>query len=460
MKTKIYINAMLFLCSLFLITSCKKDFLDKKPATNLDVPTSLNDLQLLLDNTISIHESPSLGEVSSDDYYMTYNSWYNEFAPYFSNSYVWAKEIFAGKGNISDWDMPYTQVLYTNVVLQQLNGISRNGSNSATYDNIKGSALFMRSWMFFDLAQVYVLPYDSVTFNTELGIPLRLTADINAPTIRPTIKQTYEQILSDVIQARILLTNNTSPIYQNRPSKAAVFGFLSRVYLTMRNYSKAGLYADSALQLQNTLIDYNTVDATARLPFNSTNSETVYQNLLISADPTSYLKSSQGYSIDTLLYQSYNINDLRKVVYFAKNGIYINKKRGYSGQSLFSNGIITDELYLTRAECFARANNTSRALGDLNTLLVTRWKTGTYIPKANLQGTALLDTILKERRKELVLRGLRWNDIRRLNKEGYNITLTRNLNGTTYTLPPNDRRYALPIPPDVITLSGIQQNDR
>ena len=460
MKTKIYINTMLFLCGLFLITSCKKDFLDKKPATNLDVPTSLSDLQLLLDNDISIHESPSLGEVSADDYYMTYDSWSTQFTRYFANTYVWAKDIFRGTGNILDWDKPYTQVLYTNVVLQQLTGITRNNANSIDYDNIKGAALFMRSWMFFDLAQVYALPYDSLTFNTALGVPLRLTADINAPTTRPTIKATYDQILSDVIQSRYLLSNNTSPIYQNRPSKAAVFGFLSRIYLTMRNYSKAGLYADSALQLQNTLIDYNQLDTTAQLPFGSTNSETIFQNLMVQADPTIYILFSQGYSIDTLLYRSYGTNDLRKSIYFTLNGVYINKKRGYSGQTAWSNGIITDELYLTRSECYARSNNSIQALNDLNTLLVRRWKTGTYIPITNLQGKALLDTILKERRKELVMRGLRWNDIRRLNKEGYEINLTRNLNGTIYTLPPNDTRYALPIPPDVITLSGIQQNNR
>ena len=125
-----------------------------------------------------------------------------------------------------------------------------------------------------------------------------------------------------------------------------------------------------------------------------------------------------------------------------------------------SNGITSDEFYLTRAECFSRANNANKALEDLNTLLSNRWKTGTYTPLANLQGANLLNLILKERRKELIFRALRWNDIRRLNKEGFNITPIRNLNGTIYTLPPNDPRYALPIPPDVITLSGIPQNNR
>ena len=460
MKTKIYINAMLVICGLLLLSGCKKDFLDKKPATNLDVPITLSDLQLLLDNTQNIYRSPALGEVSADDYYMTYAQWSTQYTPYFANAYVWNKDVFAGQGKISDWDMPYTQVLYTNVVLQQLQNITRNSSNSANYDNIKGAALFMRAWAFFDLAQVFTLPYDSNTASSDPGIPLRLTADINASSVRATVKATYDQILADVIQSGSLLSNNTSLVFQNRPSKASVYGLLSRVYLSMRNYPLAGLFADSALQLQHKLIDYNMVDTTTIAPFNLSNDETVYQNLTVNADPLSYVEFSQGYSIDTLLYQSYAKNDLRKVVYFAINGPDINKKFGYSGGGTLSNGIATDELYLTRAECYARANNNTNALADLNSLLSKRWRTGTYVPFSNLQGVALLDTILKERRKELLMRCLRWNDIRRLNKEGFNITPERILNGKTHQLQPNSPLYALPIPPDVIALSGIQQNNR
>ena len=68
--------------------------------------------------------------------------------------------------------------------------------------------------------------------------------------------------------------------------------------------------------------------------------------------------------------------------------------------------------------------------------------------------------ILLERRKELLMRGLRWMDLKRLNMEGAAITLTRTVNGQVYTLPPNDLRYALPIPEDVIAISGMQQNPR
>ncbi|HEY0177744.1 MAG TPA: RagB/SusD family nutrient uptake outer membrane protein, partial [Pedobacter sp.] len=71
-----------------------------------------------------------------------------------------------------------------------------------------------------------------------------------------------------------------------------------------------------------------------------------------------------------------------------------------------------------------------------------------------------LRIVLQERRKELIMRGIRWMDIKRLNKEGANITLTRKLNGNVYTLPANDLRFALPIPDDVIAFSGMKQNLR
>lgn len=58
------------------------------------------------------------------------------------------------------------------------------------------------------------------------------------------------------------------------------------------------------------------------------------------------------------------------------------------------------------------------------------------------------------------MRGLRWMDIKRLNKEDYKINLTRNVLGQAYILTPNDPRYALPIPEDIILSSGMPQNPR
>jgi hypothetical protein len=101
-------------------------------------------------------------------------------------------------------------------------------------------------------------------------------------------------------------------------------------------------------------------------------------------------------------------------------------------------------------------------MNDLNILLLNRWKAGSFEPFTASTIEEALDKILAERRKELPFNAnLRWQDLRRLNKDPNRaITLKRELDGRTYILPPNDNRYVFPIPPDEIKLSGIEQNDR
>ncbi len=451
-----------FIVLALLLSSCSKEFLDKKPASNLNVPKTLDDLQLLLNNTAQLYRSPALGELSADDYYMTDLAWQNQLVPYFANAYIWEADIFEGNGNVPDWNMPYQQVLYANVVLHQLAEIERNVPNQAQYDEIMGWAYFMRAWAFFDLTQVFTMPYKQGNETNGLGIPLRLLPDIHVAVGRSSIEETYNQIFSDLTAARNLLPPTIPQPRGSKPSLVAVYGMLSRTHLCIGNHEHAGRYADSALASYGVLINYNDLDTNVTLPFAIDHDEIVYQSYLVNANPLSFTFTSQGYSIDTTLYRSFDENDLRKKLFFLENGPFINKKRGYSGSVLMSNGLATDELYLTRAEWFARIGEEEKALADINKLLSNRWKTGTYreLTMADFVSASILDRILSERRKELVFRGLRWNDIRRLNMEGYNQTLIRDVNNIQFQLMPNSLRYALPIPPDVISLSGIEQNER
>jgi len=154
-------------------------------------------------------------------------------------------------------------------------------------------------------------------------------------------------------------------------------------------------------------------------------------------------------------------NDLRKTVLFnvASNGD--KKFKGNYGNSLGGlMGPATDELYLIAAESYARLDQINSAMNYLNTLLVTRWKAGMYVPKVASNKQNALEIILLERRKELIGRGLRWSDLKRFNRDGAEITLTRTVNDENFTLPPNDLRYAIEIPEEVIKLSGMQQNPK
>lgn len=460
MKKQKYSSIFLAITILIFLAGCKKDFLDARPSSTLTIPSTLEDLQLMLDDFSTLNLGPSIGEVSSDDYFIDSLGWSSLNDLKSRNLYAWKSDIFEGLGNVADWNIPYKQVLYANIVLEQLGQIKRDSTNQVMWDNLKGAALFIRANAFFNLAQIFSSPYDSSSSSSALGIPLRLTSDINVPTSRSSLQQTYDQIISDATHARFLLSVNFPAANRNRPSRCAAFSLLSRTFLSARAYNKAGDYADSALSLYSTLINYNSISQTSATPFTISNDETIYQSSSVQSDIITLLRASRGYSIDSTLYRSYSTNDLRRAIYFASNASYINRKRGYSGLALLFTGFAVDELYLTRAESYARRGNINAAMTDLNNLLKTRWRTGTYTLMTATSSSDALAKVLVERRKSLVMRGLRWIDIRRLNKEGYNIILKRILAGQLITIPANDPRYTLPIPPDVISASGISQNPR
>jgi hypothetical protein len=288
-----------------------------------------------------------------------------------------------------------------------------------------------------------------------LGIPILTNSSISQTPVRATVAATYTQIENDLMAASHLLP--ITPLYKTRPSLPATYAMLARMYLSKSDYSHALLYADSSLNLSDSLMNFNNLDTTASWPIMLFNKEVVFHaNLILYSEfiPSNFI-------VDSLLYSSYSPNDLRKSVFFTLNAGYETFRGQYGGSYYYFGGLATDELYLIRAECYARGGDVIDAMADLNSLLVTRWRTGTFVPYTAVNATDALNQILTERRKELICRGVRWTDLRRLNMEPtYSIALTRNLNGFLYTLPPNSIDYTLPIPVQETQVSNIQQNPR
>ena len=436
-----------------LLGACTK-FLETKPNQALAIPNTLVGLQALLDTYFRLNTNdPGSSETSADNYYLSDADWSSLTEPE-RRLHTWqADRVIPDYQN--DWSTVYGTVYITNVVLDNIHSIERNVSNQTDWDNTKGSALVFRARAFLQAAIIWTAPYDPATVETAMGIPLRMSQDFNKPSTRGSLKQTYMQILQDLKDAVNLLPSN--PLHVMRPSKAAAYALLARTYLAMGNYDSCLLCADNCLKIKNTLLNYNTLNANSAFPIPQLTAEVIMESLIPAPAPLRINRAK----IDSVLYNSYTANDLRKTVFFNSNG---NGTYGFKGSyegnpNLFS-GIATDEVYLMRAEANAKLGNLTPALADLNTLLQNRWKTGTYLPPLNPSAATLLDLIRTERRKELLMRGLRWMDIKRLNTEGANISLTRILNGQTYSLPPNDLRFAIAIPEEIIQLSGIPQNPR
>lgn len=462
MKATYLFNSLL-IALLGLITACgKTDFLNEKPQKSLLIPNTLEHYQRILDedgmmNGVTTNGlTPQLGESSSDNFYLLeteFNTYLNQQK---QGYYIWSENPY-GINSVLDWEFPYRAILYANTVLDGVSHIERTEQNSIQHNNIIGQALFHRAHMFHQLSQVFAPAYNPDSDNSALGIILRSEADINESLRRATVQETYDQIINDLTTSISLL--DETPLHKARPSKQAAYGLLARVYLTMGEYSLAKLYSDSCLQIQGDLLDFNNVNANLASPFQGTrfehpiNREIIFFSVMLSEISEFYPINPYTARVDTSLYLSYHADDLRRKLFFdpfPPIGYRFKGSYSFRGFNHYFSGLAVDEILLIRSECNARLGNVEDALIDLNRLLIARWDIASvYIPYEGLNEQDALSVILKERRKELVFRGLRWPDLRRLNQEGHNIALTRNINGEIYTLTPNDQRWVWPLPLEV-----------
>ncbi|WP_185210795.1 RagB/SusD family nutrient uptake outer membrane protein [Sphingobacterium mizutaii] len=447
-------NILLIPFLLALMTSCSKDFLEVKPDKKLVVPATLDDLEAVLDYSDRMNRSlSSMGDVQADDYFWNYAGWSSSSTAYFKNGYIWNKTIYDAGSSGPDWTSSYQMAFQANVALEGLEKLEK-GYSIDRYNKIKGRALFFRAFAHFLVAQVYCAPFDKTKDNSEVGIPLRLTADINTPSRRQTVKETYDQILSDLLAAEVLMPQTEA--IKTRPSKSAVQALLSRVYLAMQDYEFALKYADQVIQSQKyPLIDFNSINLSATYPMEKFNQEVIFHSLQTSAGPI----SSTQINIDTTLYTSYGSADLRKNAWFRMQSGKLRFRGSYDGSTQYFNGLAVDECYLTKAECLIRLGDYKTGIKILDSFLTTRHSV--YSPIIVNSEAEALKITLWERRKELLLRGVRWTDLRRLNLANRTQkTLYRNLDGSLYTLLPNSPNYILPIPPNVVELTNMSQNER
>lgn len=437
---------------IFFNIGCKK-YLDLKPDKKLAVPSTIADLQSILDNSSFMNiYSWGIGESSADNYYLSVEDWESMSDEMDRNTYVWSDEVVGKFTN--DWSTIYKSVYFSNIVLDNIDKVALAGHDISEKYNVKGSALFFRSFYFYRIATTFSLSFDEKSSDIDLGIPLRLNSDFNIKSVRSSVRQTYLQIVNDLRKAAQILPSYPSHVL--RPSKGAAYGLLARVYLSMRKYKMAGLYADSCLQLNRHLINFNDLDSNLNFPISMFNIETIFY----SSGGQANLFNTRA-RIDSNLYRSYGINDLRKIIYFNENK---DGSHGFFGSytanmGLFL-GIATDEQYLIKAECLARSNKIDDAMSTINKLLITRWKNGTFVPLKAHNEKEALKIILIERRKELLMRDLRWADIKRLNLEGENISLKRVLGTKSFILLPNSPKFALPLPAYIIKMTGMRQNPR
>lgn len=448
---------------LFHVACNKTDFLDDKPRSSLIVPKTLDDFTKLLDNFNIINLSGNtLAEISSDDYYLPdLKTWEGIYVAEERNAYVWKADLYEGVEQIRDWEDPYKQILYANIILEGLEKNTEKDQSRAAW--LKGWALFVRGFALFNLTQQFAMPYDQSHSDQILGVPMRLESDVTIKAVRASLKENMDQVLSDLKQAESLLPDKSPGLDRNRPYKSAANALLARVYLAIGSYQEALNYSTKSLGFYDKLMDFSLLSSTATTPIVQYNDEVIYSCYpsAVSSPIFGTYRSATTTLIDSGLYSTYHDDDFRKSVFFTISTIYKKPmyKGTYTGTTRPFTGLATDEQYLIKAEFQIRTGDFEAGIATLNKLLLKRYKTG-YKPVAAESRDIALVILKTERRKELVFRGLRWQDIRRYNREGDKITLTRKIGDWEYRLEPGSPLYALPIPDNEIRINGMQQNIR
>jgi tetratricopeptide (TPR) repeat protein len=242
---------------MFVISSCSNSFLDVPPATFLSSATffktesdftqaingAYNGLQSLY------NDAYVMGEMRSDNAYLVYK--YNDRGP--QNV---GKEQIASFTD--DWQNQYTLNKYVNCykIISRVNAILGSIDAAAINDtiksNIKGQALFLRAFCYFELVQYFEsvpMHLSVVTTEAETALPQTSTNDL------------YTQIIADATEAESLLPSVQSDL--GRVTSGTANTLLGYVYMTLKEYDKAEavLKAVTTSGVYSLLPDYASVFA-------------------------------------------------------------------------------------------------------------------------------------------------------------------------------------------------------
>jgi len=355
--------------------------------------------------------------------------------------YTWRKPFYVETNSDYDWNALYSGIYTFNTVINQV--MDSKGGSAPIKSGILGEALVHRAFSYFMLVNLYGKQYDATTADKDPGVPLLLEPKLFVDLTRSPVQQVYNKVIEDTKKAIPVL-----PLKQDinfRPNRASAYALLSKVYLFMRDFTKAAAYADSTLALSAELYDYNT---------NLNNFPSQYNDKQVLLRKTSRAYPNVMQLSGDLL-NLLGEKDLRYSLFVKPGANFypVFTGFGYWSRDRYSGfpdkqavGLSVNETWLIKAECLARAGKKDEVVKMLNDFRKMRFKPADYTDLAAANSEEALQLVIKERRLEFFGTGLRWFDQKRLNKDPmYAKTLSRVFDGVTYTLEPNSNGYVFPL---------------
>ena len=405
--------------------------------------------------------------------------------------------------NVWYWSDSYRLINRANIVLNGVQVAADKGViTQAKADEYKGEALAFRAITHFTLLIHFARPYKHTADASHLGVPYRETAYVNQAALeegmaqgRNTVAECYQKVLADLDQAEQLLPTKAGRGGGKpglvRFTKESAAAFKTRVNL--HKYDWAGVITEGTKFLAGGVYAGSySLTADPGTPFlsNYANSESIFSiensgtnNPGVNAALASQYKRRLLVCISPIIWRdpSWLADDKRRssttesdlatvhLVYNNAGTMYTNKYKDGVNYTDPAPIIRYAEVLLNIAEAYARTNNVTAGLANLN--LVRNRSLATPASQGFTAGSfadnmALLGAILKERRIEFVMEGMRWLDIHRLQfspnfaidgipaKVANGLPAASNYTlGTPYTgalgvtaVPYSDYRFVWPIP--------------
>lgn len=456
MKTQIINNKfhILYILILTLFTSSCSKFVEIEERSGTLPLKYTSDYQYLLNNTNTFERSYGAPLISSDDAGVENLTQQNTITNQWALTYSWSSTQYSENEEDADWSNYYNQI---NICNQITDGVmDSEGGTLIEKKYILAQAKIHRAYAYLNLVNLYAKPYDPLTASQDLGLPLLTTSYLFNSLERVSVEKVYQQIINDLNSSTANLPE--LPEFKSEPSKAAAYAILAETYLQIRNFVKAGLYADSVLMIQSTVLDLNNyISKPSSLPKKLQDPETILSKTVTGNYYPSLTLSSE-------LVQFLDENDLRYTLFTAKDsrgyGRYYSRYQ-YTFEGVYV-GPNVPEMMLIKAEAEARSGNYSAAVNLLNTLRKKRFKPQDYTDLSASSASEALTLVINERRRELFGRGFRWFDMRRLNHdEAFAKAYTRTFKGQTYTLDAHSNRFTYSIAEKYIILNPeIKQNPK
>lgn len=445
---RITIKNMIVTTVLFLsLASCEKSFLELKPPTSLTPEFALAteaDLQVALRGAYAGLKSTALygrslmvlGDMMADNTYQSALNT-NRYTNFNLYNYLVTDGDVAGL-----WNASYTVILRAN------NIINSPIADNANIQQIKGEAYAIRALAYFNLVRYFGSPYTSDP--SKLGVPIVTTYQADLKPERAKIADVYTLINKDLSQAYTLMTKFTN---SSQFSKYSAKALQAKVYLTMGDKTNAKAAALDVI----TNSGFTAISSAAHTGYwagvapRTDKVETLLEisfdavaNNAFDALPYIYLQSGNYGDMlcSSELYDLFETADIRKSLYATgiRGGlasVFVNKYGSFTGDHSDTKVIRMSEMYLIAAEA-SYPSNTTDALKYVNE--VTSRRGATAIASS---GSALLEAIITERRKELAFEGERYLDMQRLQR---NIVRSKNYPAAALSIDFTNYRRIMPIP--------------